>query len=387
MEIEYPFKFKKIRAVFLERINRFVVKVKIRKKEELAYLPNPGRLWELLLPKRWLLIFKNKNTSKLPYTVLACEKDSNYILLHTHLTNKVVKKLIEENKLDFLRSYKILKEEFKLNFSRFDLALENKNTLEKLILEIKTCTLFGKDIAMFPDAETKRGTRHILELAKLENKGIKGGVLFVVMNPDIKYFLPAYHIDYQFFKTLMEAKDKIEIKAIALKWDKSFTYVKEIKELQIPFDFLEKIEDKGAYLLVFGLKNKERLKVGNLGERIFEKGFYVYVGSAMNNLTKRINRHLRKNKKLKWHIDYLISKAKDLKIIPVRSFEKLECEIAKELFLISQKIIPGFGASDCKCKSHLFYFSENPFKKEEFQRLIVEFRINRINHVFTYTKN
>jgi len=383
MKIDYPFNFEKIKATFLKRINRFVVKIKIKEKEELAYLPNPGRLWELLLPGKSLLVFKNKNTSKLPYTILACEKDSNYILLHTHLTNKIIKKLIEEERIHFWKDYKVLREEARFDSSRFDLILENKRTFRKLVLEIKTCTLFGKEIAMFPDAETKRGTGHILKLAELGEKNLKGGILFVIMNPEIKYFLPAYHIDYQFSKVLIEAKDKIEIRAIALKWDESFTYVKEVKELQIPFDFLGKIEDKGIYLLVFKIKNKEKLKIGNLGERIFKKGFYVYVGSAMNSLSKRINRHLRKNKKLKWHIDYLLQKGENLKAIPIRSFEKRECEIAKELSLISQKIIPDFGASDCKCNSHLFYFSYNPLEKEEFQKLIIEYRIDKINHVFT----
>lgn len=387
MKIGYPFNFEKIEAIFLERINRFVVRIKIERKEELAYLPNPGRLWELLLPGKILLVLKNKKVSQLPYTVLACKKDSNYILLHTHLTNKIIKKLIEDKKIDFWKDYQVLKEEVRFNVSRFDLVLGNKKTLEKLVLEIKTCTLFGKEIAMFPDAETKRGTRHILELTELRKKGIKGGVLFVVMNPEIKYFLPAYHIDYQFSKALIEAKNKMEIRALALKWDETFTYVKEVKELEIPFDFLEKIEDKGIYLLVFKLKNKEKLKIGGLGERIFEKGFYIYVGSAMNNLTKRINRHLRKDKKLKWHIDYLISKAQNLKVIPIRTFEKLECKLAEELSLISQKTIPDFGASDCRCKSHLFYFSKNPLEKEEFQRLIIDYRINRLNYVFTKTKN
>uniref|UniRef100_A0A7V5K2G2 DNA/RNA nuclease SfsA n=1 Tax=Thermodesulfobacterium geofontis TaxID=1295609 RepID=A0A7V5K2G2_9BACT len=385
MKIEYPFSFEKIKDNFLERINRFVVKIKIKEKEELAYLPNPGRLWELLLPGKPLLVFKNKKAYQLSYTVLACGKDSNYILLHTHLTNKIIKKLIEEERIHFWKDYKVLREEARFDSSRFDLILENKRTFRKLVLEIKTCTLFGKEIAMFPDAETKRGTKHILKLAELKEKDLRGGVLFVVMNPEIKYFLPAYHIDYQFSKALIEAKDKIEIRAIALKWDETFSYVKEIKELKIPFDFLGKIEDKGIYLLVFKIKNKEKLKIGNLGERIFKKGFYVYVGSAMNSLSKRINRHLRKNKKLKWHIDYLLQKGENLKAIPIRSFEKRECEIAKDLSLISQEIIPDFGASDCKCKSHLFYFSYNPLEKEEFQKLIIEYRINKISHVFTKT--
>jgi len=57
----------------------------------------------------------------------------------------------------------------------------------------------------------------------------------------------------------------------------------------------------------------------------------------------------------------------------------LECKIAKDLALISDYMIINFGASDCKCKSHLFYFSKNPLEKKEFQKLIIDYRINRIN--------
>ncbi|MDF2954053.1 MAG: DNA-binding protein [Thermodesulfobacterium sp.] len=379
MVLEYPFKFKKIKATFLERINRFVIKARIKNEEIFAYLPNSGRLWELLLPGKELLLLKNKKTSISPYTVLACKHGSHYVLLHTHLTNKIIKKLVAEGKLGFWKDYKILKEEVKLNSSRFDFLLGNKYTSEKMVLEVKTCTLFGKEIAMFPDAETKRGTRHILELAELQKEGLRGGILFVVMNPEINYFLPAYHIDYQFSKALLEKREDIEVKAVAIKWEKTFTFVEEIKKLQIPFRILEKIEDKGIYLLVFELKNREKIKIGSLGEKIFDNGFYVYVGSAMKNLTKRINRHFRKNKKTRWHIDYLVPKGHSLKAIPIRTSNKLECEIAKALSLISDDIISGFGASDCRCGSHLFYFSENPFNKRDFQKLIIEYRINKIN--------
>lgn len=376
--LDYPFKFPKIEATFLRRINRFVVEVKIGNKKTLAYLPNPGRLWELLYKGTSILLVKNQNFDKLPYTVLACKKEFNYILLHTHLTNKIIKKLVEEEKLIFWRDWKVLKEEPRFENVRFDLLLQNNKTWEKMILEVKTCTLFGQKIAMFPDAETKRGSKHIIELIKIQEQRLKSGVLFVVMNPNIKYFLPAYHIDYKFSETLLEAKDKIEVRAIAVKWDKSFTYVEEIKNLVIPFKFLNKIEDKGIYLLLFNIKNKEKIRIGGLGEYIFKKGYYIYVGSAMNNLTKRIQRHLRKHKKLRWHIDYLLSKVQNLKVIPIRTFLKWECEIAEKLSFLSDEIFFGFGVSDCKCKSHLFYFFQNPLEKEQFQKLILEYRINKL---------
>ena len=113
---------------------------------------------------------------------------------------------------------------------------------------------------------------------------------------------------------------------------------------------------KGSYILVIKLKEKKSIQIGKLGKIIFDKGFYVYVGSALNGLEQRINRHLRKNKKKHWHIDYFLEFANIVDIFYKESQTKDECNIAIELdkYLSS---IPGFGCSDCKCKSHLFFGS------------------------------
>ncbi len=113
---------------------------------------------------------------------------------------------------------------------------------------------------------------------------------------------------------------------------------------------------KGSYILVIKLKEKKSIQIGKLGKIIFEKGFYVYVGSALNGLEQRINRHLRTNKKKHWHIDYFLDFTNIIDIIYKESLTKEQCNIAIELdkYLAS---IPGFGCSDCKCKSHLFFGS------------------------------
>ena len=376
--MDYPFTFPKIKGVFLERLNRFVIKAKIENQEVLAYLPNPGRLWELLLKNTELLLVKNKNTTKLPYTVLACKKGNQYILLHTHLTNKIIKALIKERKLDLFKDFEVLEEEPVYNNSRFDLLLKNRKTKEIQYLEIKTCTLFGKEIAMFPDAETKRGTKHLLKLQEISKNGGKTGILFVIMNPDIKYFLPAYHIDLEFTKALLKVKEFVNIKAITLKWDETFSYVTAIKEVEIPFSLLEtEAQDKGAYLLVLELKKETHIVISKKNW-FLKPGFYVYVGSAMKNLNSRIKRHLRKNKKKRWHIDYLIEKTASIKAIPIRASKKLECEIAQSLSKIAEETVLNFGCSDCNCRTHLFYFSKNPLNEEKFQKLLLFYRIDRL---------
>lgn len=377
--MEYPFNFEKIRGVFLERISRFTIKVKIGRKETLAYLPNPGRLWELLLKGRELILVPQKSKGRLPYVVLGCRRNSSYVLLHTHLTNKVITKLIEEGRLEQYKDHVILKTEPSYhNNQRFDLLLKNPFTGKKRFLEIKTCTLFGKKIAMFPDAETKRGKRHLLELAKLSDKGFKTEVLFVIMNQEVEYFLPAYHIDYEFSKAFFEVKDKVSLQAIAIDWDEEFVYVKNIKPVKIPYDLLEKeMVDSGAYLLILELNRNTAFKLGNK-ERVLLSGYYVYVGSAMRNLLNRVKRHQRKTKKLRWHIDHLTRNAKVITFILIRSSEKLECLIADDLMKIAKFRVYNFGCSDCKCETHLFYFSDNPLKCSAFQDLIIKYRIDRL---------
>ena len=119
---------------------------------------------------------------------------------------------------------------------------------------------------------------------------------------------------------------------------------------------------RGSYLLLVELKNTEIIPVGKLGKIDFKKGFYIYAGSALNGLDQRIQRHLRKQKKTHWHIDYLLNHAKIVNVFYKQSEVKKECFIAKTLEK-ELSITPGFGCSDCTCKSHLFYGSYKTIKK------------------------
>ena len=112
---------------------------------------------------------------------------------------------------------------------------------------------------------------------------------------------------------------------------------------------------KGCYCLIIKLNTPSKIKIGKLGKIDFNEGYYVYVGSAMNYLESRINRHLRSKKKLHWHIDYLLKKAKICDIIYNESTKKIECELSQYISS-NGKGINDFGCSDCDCKSHLYYF-------------------------------
>ncbi|MCD6371472.1 MAG: GIY-YIG nuclease family protein [Candidatus Aenigmarchaeota archaeon] len=118
---------------------------------------------------------------------------------------------------------------------------------------------------------------------------------------------------------------------------------------------------KGAYVLIVEVRKNLRKKIGKLGILRFKKGSYCYVGSGLGkalSLENRLKRHLRKKKKLKWHIDYLLSSpyviVKGFVIFP--SEKKNECLISKEIEKYADETIRNFGSSDCKCKGHLHYF-------------------------------
>ncbi len=116
---------------------------------------------------------------------------------------------------------------------------------------------------------------------------------------------------------------------------------------------------KGSYVLLVYLDQEKVIKIGSLGEIIFNKGWYVYVGSALYSIEKRIQRHIAKEKKLHWHIDYLLKYADVFCTFYKESTSQEECMIA-DAFQQRFKSIPHFGCSDCHCPSHLFTGSYEP---------------------------
>jgi sugar fermentation stimulation protein A len=116
--------------------------------------------------------------------------------------------------------------------------------------------------------------------------------------------------------------------------------------------------DSGSYRLILFINKVIELEIGKLGIYRIPLGYYAYTGSAMRNLSKRIERHKRKDKKIKWHIDYLLDND-SVEIIDVFEYPsamKEECRKNLELQNLPGSFIPvpGFGSSDCNiCKSHL----------------------------------
>ncbi len=111
--------------------------------------------------------------------------------------------------------------------------------------------------------------------------------------------------------------------------------------------------ERGIYALLIYAKEQE-LSIGALGRVHFSEGYYVYVGSAQRNLPKRIERHRRKYKRHRWHIDYLLDNAELVDVYAAKLEKSCEERVAMWLEEIYD-YVPRFGASDSHAKSHLFY--------------------------------
>jgi sugar fermentation stimulation protein A len=371
-----------MKARFLGRPNRFLVRCVSEELGQIAaFLPNPGRLWELLLPGATVYFRpvarsegERSLTRKTAYTILAVEREGWPIFLHTHATNQVVRFLVERGLITPLKGARVVKVEVPVGNSRFDFLLRRNH--KHLYMEVKSCTLFGNGVAMFPDAVTKRGRRHLLELADMGRRGIQSMILFLVHYPHVRWFMPDYHTDLAFSSALLEARQNVQILPVAVGWKNDFTLDEPLKVLQIPWAYLQReVKDRGSYLVLLKLEQAKEIAVGRLGRRKFPRGYYIYVGSAMRHLTARMVRHGRKHKKPHWHIDYLTQEAEGLVSLPVRSSQRLECEMAQALSLIMQHGPAGFGSSDCSCLTHLFWSPENPLHTEAFHHMLQGFRM------------
>jgi len=371
------------KARFISRPNRFTVRCALDSEILDAYLPNPGRLWELLLPDSLLYVVRQEAGAnrKLRGLVVAVERDGRPVMLHTLACNDVVADLLRQQRLPGFEDMRILRREITRGHSRFDFLLEQNGNPR--LLEVKSCSLFGRRIAMFPDAVTLRGRRHLMELAELSRQGTPAHVLFLVHSPHADFFLPDYHTDFDFASTFLAVRDAVRFHALAVDWQPDMTPGPEIRELQIPWALLDReVQDGGSYLLVLHLPRDENLTLNGSGSLFFRKGYYVYVGSAQSGLTRHLQSARRKpgagNNRRNTALDDLKAVADKQLVIPIRTTESLEAELTEALSRIADWSVPGFNAPEDAGPSNLFGMSEPPLTRRVFVDLLLDFRINRL---------
>jgi Uri superfamily endonuclease len=122
----------------------------------------------------------------------------------------------------------------------------------------------------------------------------------------------------------------------------------------------------GTYALLIRLERERILTIGRLGTFALAPGWYVYLGSALGGLEARLARHRRREKRLHWHIDYLLAQAELVEVWWAASNERQECRWAQAALSLPSASVPirRFGASDCRCPAHLVACTDRPHRQD-----------------------
>lgn len=374
MEINHDLR----RGIFIDRPNRFIAHVQLGDDIVTCHMPNPGRMWELLFPGVPMYVRKaSRANRKTAYDVVGTERDGIPLLLDTQYNNDAAAALIHQRAVPGWEDWELERREVTVGDSRFDLLLRRGD--EEFYVEVKSCSLCSKQGAMFPDAVTERGRKHLLELAAMHDQGIHTGVLFLVHWPRAQWFLPDYHTDPAFAAAFYEAAPKLDWQALAVQWDTEFSVPKPVRTLPYPAAIVvRENHDAGDYLVLLYNDLERDIVIGAKGSMHFPKGYYVYTGSAKKNLMARLARHQRKRKKMHWHIDYLRQQTEVVAVIPIRTQDDLEHDLAHAVDAIADWHVDAFGCTDCDCQSHLFGFTSNPIQRRDFIQVVEDFRMNRL---------
>jgi len=190
---------------FIERPNRFTVVFETDDKLEKAHLKDPGRLRELLTPNAKLLLKAASDSSdrKTKYDVVAVLKDDIWVVINSGFHSDIASDLIKSEKIEEFSGYFVKKEEYTYSKSRIDFLLSNNE--KEMLVEVKGCTLVKNGVALFPDAPTSRGRKHLKELIRAKKEGLKSAVLFLIMREDALEFSPNYRMDPDFSRALLDA--------------------------------------------------------------------------------------------------------------------------------------------------------------------------------------
>ena len=190
---------KLMKGTFISRPNRFIGEIEYKNQIETAHIHDPGRLKELLIKGIDVLFTYSKG--KLKYYIKAVRAGSEWVLIDSALHSNLAQKSFQFiSDFDNVRN---IKREVPLGKSRIDFMLDG------VPLEVKGCSLVREGVALFPDAPTERGTRHVEEIIK------HNGIILILILRKAREFSPNWETDPKFSEKLAEARRK-EIKIIPI---------------------------------------------------------------------------------------------------------------------------------------------------------------------------
>jgi sugar fermentation stimulation protein A len=189
-------------ATLLERPNRFLGVVELNGEKVQAFIPNPGRMHELMVPgTKVYVIPKEGDHRKTKFDLTLMEYNDTLVSIDSRLPNYMLKESINAGLHEF-KGYRVERAEPTFHDSRLDLKLTDG--ANQVLLEAKSCTLVEDGIALFPDAPTKRGARHMNTLVKALENG-RAVACFVIQRNDAREWRPNEKMDQEFTQALRNA--------------------------------------------------------------------------------------------------------------------------------------------------------------------------------------
>lgn len=199
-------------AVFLERINRFACHIEREGRVELCHVPNSGRLRELLISGARAWVIPARPGRKTASTLIMVENRGVPVMIDAHRTNDLLEEGVRAGMFDFLEGAEDIRREVKFNKSRMDMGCRIGD--EYQLIEAKCATLVEGETALFPDAPTDRGCRHVEELMKAREAGFGAHLIFIVQHPLAVRFMPNAGMDSRFAGLVARAEEAgVSVKA------------------------------------------------------------------------------------------------------------------------------------------------------------------------------
>lgn len=198
-----------VKAVFKNRPNRFIAECSIDNENIIVHVKNTGRCRELLIKDTEVYLeYFSESKRKTKYDLITVNKNGRLINMDSSAPNKAVYEALHNGKniLNIDEPLTFIKMEQKYKTSCFDIYAETADN--KLFIEIKGVTLEENNIVMFPDAPTKRGVKHIMELIDAKENGFDTYIIFVIQMQNPEYFTPNYKTHEEFGKALQYAESK-----------------------------------------------------------------------------------------------------------------------------------------------------------------------------------
>ena len=193
-------------GTLIKRYKRFLADIELGDGSKLTvHCPNTGSMLSCSKPgSRVGFSLSDNPKRKYPHTLEIVEDNNTWVGVNTSRTNSLVAEAILDGKIDAFTNVSALRREVKVSAkSRLDIVVEQAET--KTFIEVKNCSLAIDGVAMFPDAVTARGTKHLEELMQLVEDGLAGCIFFLVQRRDAEKFMPASHIDPLYSETLRRA--------------------------------------------------------------------------------------------------------------------------------------------------------------------------------------